>query len=300
MDLDCVASFLVLVHERHFGRAAAHLNLTTSALTKRLQRLEAQVGARLLDRGPGGVVKLTRSGSSFHLSAQLLLDASVRAKMAARGDRPQHMVRLGLPGALGDYPRRAQLKELVTQLNQSHPDVKLACYGIPYRMLESALETHLVDVIMTMGDAWTSQNAYAVLAPFQRVGLVPKGHSMHELSAVDVGVFSEERMLVDYGLPCSWADMLCLGDVRPLTGANLVGVTTGTTAAVISHLRRNECVTVSLASFRAFLPADLTVIELLGSPLMTFKAVRRIGDKREPILAVVAHLTEMLSKTWAG
>jgi DNA-binding transcriptional LysR family regulator len=46
LDLSCVASFLVLLDERHYGRAAAKLNLTSSALSKRIQRLERQVGVR--------------------------------------------------------------------------------------------------------------------------------------------------------------------------------------------------------------------------------------------------------------
>ena len=53
LDLTCVHSWLVLVQEQHFGRAAPRLNLTPSALTKRIQRLERQVGVPLVVRNPG-------------------------------------------------------------------------------------------------------------------------------------------------------------------------------------------------------------------------------------------------------
>jgi hypothetical protein len=40
LDLAGIVSFLALVDERHFGRAASKMNMTSSALTKRIQRLE--------------------------------------------------------------------------------------------------------------------------------------------------------------------------------------------------------------------------------------------------------------------
>ena len=51
MDLGLVASFMTLVDEEHFGRAAARLHLTSPALTKRIQRLERQLGVTLIERG---------------------------------------------------------------------------------------------------------------------------------------------------------------------------------------------------------------------------------------------------------
>ena len=54
LDLGLASSFLVLAEERHYGRAAARLHLTSPALTKRIQRLERQLGVVLLQRGPAG------------------------------------------------------------------------------------------------------------------------------------------------------------------------------------------------------------------------------------------------------
>jgi DNA-binding transcriptional LysR family regulator len=86
LDLSCVASFLVLVEEAHFGRAAALLHLTPSALTKRMQRLERQVGVVLLRRDSTGVAGLTAAGRRFAMEADLLLAAAHAARAAARGD----------------------------------------------------------------------------------------------------------------------------------------------------------------------------------------------------------------------
>jgi DNA-binding transcriptional LysR family regulator len=52
LELELVANFLVLMREMHYGRAAARLHLTQAALTKRIQRLERQLGVVLLERPP--------------------------------------------------------------------------------------------------------------------------------------------------------------------------------------------------------------------------------------------------------
>ncbi|MEV6865215.1 LysR family transcriptional regulator, partial [Streptosporangium subroseum] len=72
LDLGLVADFLVLVKEGHYGRAAVRLHLTSSALTKRIQRLERQLGVVLVERGPAGVFAVTSAGRRFAIAAEPL------------------------------------------------------------------------------------------------------------------------------------------------------------------------------------------------------------------------------------
>jgi DNA-binding transcriptional LysR family regulator len=50
LDLRLARHFVVVAQTGHFGRAAARLHLTQSALTKQIQALERQVGTPLIDR----------------------------------------------------------------------------------------------------------------------------------------------------------------------------------------------------------------------------------------------------------
>jgi DNA-binding transcriptional LysR family regulator len=61
MELRDLEYFRVVAQHRHIGRAAEKLGLTQPALSKSVARLEASVGARLLERTPRGVV-LTQVG----------------------------------------------------------------------------------------------------------------------------------------------------------------------------------------------------------------------------------------------
>jgi LysR family cyn operon transcriptional activator len=61
MDLTTLESFLTLARIGHMTRAAAELHLTQPAVSAQLQKLEEQLGYRLFDRTPKGMV-LTRAG----------------------------------------------------------------------------------------------------------------------------------------------------------------------------------------------------------------------------------------------
>ena len=56
MDLDLarVRAFVAVADEGHFGRAAAALSVSQQGLSKRVARLEAELGVRLLTRSAGG------------------------------------------------------------------------------------------------------------------------------------------------------------------------------------------------------------------------------------------------------
>ncbi|MFI9331125.1 LysR family transcriptional regulator [Kitasatospora sp. NPDC052868] len=83
MDLDLaqVRAFAVAAEELHFGHAARRLSISQQALSKRIARLEAVLGARLLDRDGRGT-GLTEAGRRF-LEPALRLLAQGEAAVAA-------------------------------------------------------------------------------------------------------------------------------------------------------------------------------------------------------------------------
>ncbi|GAA4236087.1 LysR family transcriptional regulator [Actinomadura meridiana] len=86
LDLTLVRAFTTTAETLHFGHAAQVLGTSQQALSKRIARLEALLGARLLERAGG--VRLTEAGERFLPAAQEALTAGQRAVDAARGDEP--------------------------------------------------------------------------------------------------------------------------------------------------------------------------------------------------------------------
>jgi DNA-binding transcriptional LysR family regulator len=74
---------VTLAEELHFGRAAEREHIVQSALSQQLQRLERELGVRLVERTTHHV-KLTRAGTAFLAEARRVLAHAERAVAVAR------------------------------------------------------------------------------------------------------------------------------------------------------------------------------------------------------------------------
>lgn len=94
LDLRLVRYFVVVAEHLNFGRAATALHVAQPSLSRQIQRLEHQLGARLFDRTPQGS-SLTVAGKAFLPQAEALLDAASGAVLAAREAAPQGTITVG-------------------------------------------------------------------------------------------------------------------------------------------------------------------------------------------------------------
>src|ERR1700681_2402000 len=78
MELRQLRAFVAVAGEGHFGRAAARLNLTQPGLTLRIQALEKELGAHLLERS-AREVQLTAAGTALLPHARSLIRIEDRA-----------------------------------------------------------------------------------------------------------------------------------------------------------------------------------------------------------------------------
>ena len=104
MDLDLaqVRAFVATAEELHFGRAAGGLFLTQQALSKRIARLEGELGVALFTRD-ARAARLTEAGRRFLAPARRALAEADRAVEAARD--PGRPLRIDVWGHLYDPMR---------------------------------------------------------------------------------------------------------------------------------------------------------------------------------------------------
>src|SRR6201995_604145 len=83
VELRQLRYFVTLAEELHFGRAAEREHIVQSALSQQVQRLERELGVRLLERSTHHVA-LTTAGVVFLVEARQILAHVDRAAAAAR------------------------------------------------------------------------------------------------------------------------------------------------------------------------------------------------------------------------
>lgn len=103
MEFDDVRTFVAVANSGSVSLAARNLNVTQSAVTRRLQRLESSLGTSLLDRGTRPV-RLTRVGQATLERCRRLLNDVREVKAAASNGGPlTGELRVGVAHALTEF-----------------------------------------------------------------------------------------------------------------------------------------------------------------------------------------------------
>jgi DNA-binding transcriptional LysR family regulator len=110
LDISTVQAFLLVAELQSFTRAAEALGTTQAAVSMKLQRLEAVVRKRLVERSPRAV-KLTAEGAAFLDRARALMQAHDHA---LSGELP---VRQQLSLGISDHVAGAELVPLLERLH---------------------------------------------------------------------------------------------------------------------------------------------------------------------------------------
>ena len=294
LDLGCVASFVILAEELHFGRAAERLHLTSSALSKRIHRLEVQVGVLLAVRRAGGGVSLTPAGHSFAQHATSLLAHAEAAKAAAVG--AEWTVRLGLPGTLGEYPAMADLRAVARELRLTEPELRLRCYGLPFSQLTDALLDGRIDLLWTAAEAQDADVVSSPLGGFLRSGVVHSRSELGQATSISVRQFMELPMVYDPSLPEKWMSPWYLGDIRPTREAQLVEVSAENTAHVLRSIAMGTGVAVFPSPIARRLAPAFRAVSLLGAPPAMFYGCTRRGDHRSSVVALARAVRTIIGR----
>jgi DNA-binding transcriptional LysR family regulator len=116
--------FVAVAEERHFTQAALRLGISPPTLTHQIQKLESQLGVRLLKRKGNTKVVVTEAGQRFLAGARETLrnaeQAAVRAQQAARGELGHLQL-----GFLNLLLGAGLLRDWIGPFHQAHPAIDI-------------------------------------------------------------------------------------------------------------------------------------------------------------------------------
>jgi DNA-binding transcriptional LysR family regulator len=146
-DLRLLPSFVAVAEERHFGRAAARLDVAQPALSQQIRRLETQLRVQLFVRDARRV-ELTGAGEAFLPGARDAIQAAQRAALAAQRSATSAQATLRVAADLDLPPRiNARLRTFA----QMRPDIELRLVRQHQGDALAALHADQVDAVVGWG-----------------------------------------------------------------------------------------------------------------------------------------------------
>lgn len=234
MLIQGLEALLAAVDTGSITGAAARLRCAQSVVSRRIQRLEREIGARLLVRQSSGVL-LTSAGEQVVPFARDTLDAYAALVAGLHADEFRSGSTLRI--AASTVPGEHLAPELVTRFTDQHPDARTRLSitdtaGV-YRALLSRT-TH-VGFVGHRDAELSDRFTFVALAPDEIVLAVPAGHPFARLDRIAVADLAGQRLLtreMGSGTQRTFAEAIAgAGCALPAT---VTSVSLGSTQAVLS------------------------------------------------------------------
>lgn len=135
VDVDLLRTLLVVAEVRSFTAAGEALCRTQSAISLQIKRLEQVVGEKILDRGSGKSIELTKTGEIVQAYAQQILKLNDALVAEVKTSSAVRKLRIGLPD---DYAELL-LPKIICEMSKQNEMIEM--------QIISDLSTRLGDLV---------------------------------------------------------------------------------------------------------------------------------------------------------
>jgi DNA-binding transcriptional LysR family regulator len=266
LDLRLVRCFTVLAEHRHFGRAAAALSVAPSTLSRQIDRLEQDVGVRLLDRRPQGT-GLTGAGEAFLPRARALLRAAIEAANYARSTANRRIT-------IG-YATNLVITTAVRELRHQHPGVDVRTLYLDWHQPRAALLDHRMDAAVVRLPLSTDQLDITVLDEEPRILVLSFDHHLAGKESVRLDDIADEPLprVADPDWNAFWRV-----DPRPDGSRAPDGPLVEAWEDALELIATGQAVCLAPAGVRRGLRADLTTVPVEDAEPCRVVLASRAGD----------------------
>jgi len=192
MELRHVRTFLVLVEQLHFGRAARKLSVAQSAVSQTLRSLEEELGVILLSRTKRSVA-LTAAGAQFadyaRASLAQLEQGAAAARHAASGEEGELRLHFTLMASLTVLPR------VVARFQKSYPLVRLTITPGGSTEQLAAIRGGQCDIGFMAFKREIAPLATEVIARAALVAVLPSRHALARRPKLELADLAGERFI---------------------------------------------------------------------------------------------------------
>lgn len=295
MELRDIRYFAAIAEHQNIGRAADALGLSATALSKSLRRLEANLGAKLVQRAPKGVA-LTAVGMALLSRTSplqgMLNDVQHEAADLARG----HAGHIHIGAGTG-APEHL-IGNACIELTQGFPDITLKVFSENPEVLRNAMLRGEIDFCISIAQLFPpSEFAFETLYDDQIVVFASSNHRLAKLSRIALSDIATERWVLITNTP--WKHSLRrMFEAGGLQSPSLVLDTNSEAIRIFAIAYSNY---LGIAS-RQFLHQEAKRFPLAELPIKEMSDIRRVAIiyRRGAYLSPVAKRLIEILKSQAG
>lgn len=193
MDLEAIRQFVAGAQSKTFLEAAAHCNVSTSTLTRGVQRLERELGVSLFDR-TGRRVALNDAGKTMLPHARRILEEE--DAMRREADAQRRGQRSLTVGSCSPAP----LWRLVPALCEEEPELAMSPRGnLTQETLERELLEGGLDLAILPAKPTSPSIAHTRLMCETLYVSLPQDHPLARLEEIDLEQLDGETFLIQAG-----------------------------------------------------------------------------------------------------
>lgn len=192
MDIRNIKTFQTIIRLGSFQRAAEELQYGQSTVTMHIQKLESDLGVKLLERGKK--LTLTEAGRLFHQNADLLLKDYdyLQASMDELVKGDAGIIRLGVMEPTASY----RLPQLLGPFLRQHPKVKVSIHIGNTTVLGQMLHEGSIDMAICSTPNSGLDHAFEPLFIERLALLVPEDHPLAAKSSIRLRDLQHENLLI--------------------------------------------------------------------------------------------------------
>ena len=192
MEIGILEEFVSLVETSSFQDTAYNMNVSQSALTKHIQKLEAELGFSLFDRSARSI-KVNEYGKTLYPYAKQIINTSQEAigALGELSEGKQNSFSIAYAPVLGQYG----LIDLITEFRKTHPDHDMRTYETYQPM--NLLKTKKCDFAFLGEGEATDHNFNQMIYKTDHLAVVlQKNHKLAEQKSVTLEELADEKFIL--------------------------------------------------------------------------------------------------------
>ena len=193
MNLKRLEYFCQLAAHGNFTRAAHKVGIAQPALTVAIQKLEQEVGLKLINRADKHSLLTAEGEVLYKLATQLLSQAKqVELELEELKDLERGTIRFGVSAMMGSY----YFPQILTEFKQKYPRIKIHLMDQGTAALEKMLLNSELDLALVRGDLENPQLRYTQLINEEIVAGMANSHPLATEQTISLTQFCQQPLVL--------------------------------------------------------------------------------------------------------